>query len=107
MMRQSVSFAPPATRNVYGELAPGAATTYRCRHVQKQRLVLNDEGQQVLSKSTLYVMGNPTIPTESQVTLSTGDVGSTENYAIHPPILSVCRYPDDGGGFHHTVVYLG
>ena len=42
---------------------------------------------------------------EDRVTLSTGDVGSTESYAINPLILSVGLFPF-GSNAGITVVYL-
>ena len=36
---------------------------------------------------------------------STGDVASTEEYAIHPPLLAVGRFPANDGGFHHVVLH--
>lgn len=105
-MNQSVTIAPAASRNAYGEQTAGTAVSYRCRLVNKRTMVRNTQGQEVISNITLYLMSNALIQPDAVVTLSTGDVGSTESYAIQPKILSVNRYSDDGGGFHHTTVYL-
>lgn len=107
MMNQTVSIAAPSSADVYGERSYGSAVSYRCRLVGKRTLVRDTSGREVVSKQTLYLMTPNVIDPESLITLSTGDVGSTEGHAINPPILSVGRYPDDAGGFHHSVLYLG
>jgi hypothetical protein len=106
MMRQTATVAPRSGQDGYAEPTYGAAVSYRCRLVGKRKLVLTAEGRQVVSTQTLYLMSDAAIDPESQVTLSTGDVGSTERHAINPPILGVGRYPADDGGFHHTVLFL-
>lgn len=107
MMRQSVAIEAPSTgMNAYGERTPGTSTTYRCRLVAKRQLVRNSKGEEVMSRAVLYLMSADAIDPQSKVTLSTGDVGSTQSFDVHPPIASVSRYSDNGGGFHHTTVYL-
>ena len=56
-------------------------------------------------RSLLKGKTNPGVGGEDRVTLSTGDVNSTESGARQPPILAVATYPDDGGGTS-TVLYL-
>ncbi len=107
MMRQTATVAAPGAKNGYGERTYGAVTSYRCRLVGRQKLVLAADGREVLSRQTLYLMTEDYVDTQSQLTLSTGDVGSTESFAIHPPILAVGRYPANNGGFHHTCLFLG
>jgi hypothetical protein len=41
---------------------------------------------------------------DAQITLSTGDVGSTENWAIHPTIISVTRAFDEDSP-HHVEIF--
>ena len=106
MLRQTASFAAPSGVNRNGEQTFGTAVSYRCRLVGKREQMLSADGRQVLSRQRLYLMTDANIDPQSQVTLSTGDVGSTEGWAIHPPIVGVGRYPADDGGFHHTVVFL-
>lgn len=65
--------------------------------VGKRRLVRNNEGDQVLSTHTVYFATTPAIGAHDRITLSTGDVNSTETGATQPPILSVGKYPDDLG----------
>jgi hypothetical protein len=51
-------------------------------------------------------MSNAAVRPEDRITLSTGDVGSTESYAINPAIVAIERYPFTAGQFV-TVVRLG
>lgn len=107
MMRQSVTIEAVSTgMNAYGERTPGTSTTYRCRLVAKRQLVRNSQGKEVMSRAVLYLMSDAAIDPQSKVTLSTGDVGSMQGFDVNPPIASVARYSDDGGGFHNTVLYL-
>lgn len=105
MMRQTLTVAAPSTRSVYGELTYGTPVSYKCRLVGKRRLVLNGQGQEVTSFWTAYLFSNDVISPESLVTLSTGDVNSTEAPVMQPPIKSVKTVPDEFGR-HHTVLYL-
>ena len=105
LMRQQLTIQPPSTRSGYGELTYGTAVTYKCRLVGKRRQVLNTLGQEVTSMWTAYLYSADIVDPQSKVTLSTGDVGSTEAFAITPPIKSVATYPDEIG-HHHTVLFL-
>lgn len=105
MMRQTLTVAAPSTMNGYAELTYGTPVSYRCRLVGKRQLVLNGQGQEVTSMWTAYLFSNDVIHPESRVTLSTGDVNSTEVPLTQPPIKSVKTVPDEFGR-HHTVLYL-
>lgn len=105
LLTQSVSVAPYASRNAYGEDSYGAAVTYRARVVGKRSKVINAAGQEVVSDQTVYLGTANAVDPRSRVTLSTADAGSTEEYAIHPPIISTGRYPDENGN-HHSVLFL-
>jgi hypothetical protein len=43
---------------------------------------------------------------DARVTLSTGDVGSTESWALTPKILATGRYPDETGKFLYSALFL-
>lgn len=106
MMRQTISIAPMTGRDVYSKpVYSTSPTSVRCRLVGKRQMVRNDQNQDVVSHWTAYLMTDQSFGTDAQVTLSTGDVGSTADRDIHPPILSVGRYPANDGGYHHTVLY--
>lgn len=107
MMRQSLTLAAKTGRDSYGnETHSTSPATYRCRLVGKRQMVRTAEGQELASNWMAYLMTEAAVSPDALVTLSTGDVGSTETHAVHPPILSVGRYPADNGGFHHTVLFF-
>lgn len=104
-MRQTMTVEARTGQDGFGNATYGAATAYQCRLVGKRQLVLNGEGREVVSKQTAYLASADEIGPQARVTLSTADVGSTQNYAIHPPILASARYPDEAGQ-HHSVLYF-
>lgn len=106
LMPDTVTIAAASSRDAYGEITYGSATTYRARVVGEQKLIRGFTGEEVLSRHTVYVMGAAVVQPEAQVTLSTGLVNSTDASAIHPPILGAGRVPDQSGT-HHAVLYLG
>jgi hypothetical protein len=104
-MSSTVTVEAATGRDGYGKPTYGAATSYRA-HVQGKRTLVRDAlGQEVVSSQSVYLAtGDPIQPTD-RVTLSTADVGSTEGFALSPPILAVERR-FDGNGPHHTVLRL-
>lgn len=106
LLRQTITIEPPAgSTDLYGAETFGAPVTYRCRIVGKQQMVETAKGEDVLSRQMVYLMTPNGVHPESRVTMSTADVLSTENYAVHPPILATGRYPDETGR-HHSVIFL-
>lgn len=99
LMTQRVSIAPRASDDVYGQASYGAAVSYQCAVVGEQRMVQTDNGREVPSSQSVYLMSNAPIRPEDQITLSTGDAGSTESFALHPRIVAVSRYPFLSGQF--------
>ncbi len=106
MMRQQLTVAAPTGLSGYGDMVYSTSpVTYRCRLVGKRKQVLNAQGQEVTSMWTAYLYSADVIDPQSQVTLSTGDVGSTATLAIRPPIKATGLFPDEHG-HHHSVIYL-
>ena len=68
-------------------------------------MVLTAEGQQILSSQSLHLATTDPIQAVAQVTMSTGDVGSTEAIYLHPLIRAVERL-FDGSSAHHVVLRL-
>tara|TARA_R110002020_G_scaffold90544_1_gene220563 strand:+ start:66 stop:383 length:318 start_codon:yes stop_codon:yes gene_type:complete len=104
-MKQSVSIAPFTGYDGYGNASYGAAVDYEAAVVGDIRRVVNNVGQEVPSKQSVYLKSGVMVRPEDQITLSTSDVGSTESYAINPPILTVGLYPF-GANRACTVIYL-
>ena len=105
LMRQRVVVKPFASYDGYGAASYGAAVTYQAAVVGEVKLVRTAQGQEVPSQQTVYLMSNAAVRPQDQITLSTGDVWSTESYAINPKILAVGRYPFTAGQFC-TAIYL-
>lgn len=104
-MSSAVQVAARSGTDAYGKPSYGTATTYRGHVARKRHLVLNANQQVVASEQSVYLSTKDQILPNAQVTLSTGDVGSTESWAIHPIITSVERLFDQHGA-HHVVLHF-
>ena len=102
-MKQQCTIAPLASEDSRGKPTYGAAVTYRCRLVRKETEVVDSKGRILKSGHTLYLASADLILTDAQLTLSTGDTGSTEATAINPPILGSDTYPDESGPVYTAV----
>lgn len=106
LMRQSVLIAQGTGYDTYGVATFGPDVSYRAAVVGDMQKVLSANGQEVLSKQTVYLMSNVALrPGVDRITLSTQDVDTTEQFGLRPPILSVGRFPFLRGQYC-TVVYL-
>lgn len=105
LMTQRVTVKPSAGYDSYGNPSYGTGVVYQCAVIGEMKMVRTAKGQEAPSKQAVYLMSAAAVRPEDQVTLSTGDVASTEGYAINPPILAVGRYPFTAGQFL-TVLYL-
>ena len=105
LMKQRVTVAPKTGYDDFGKPAYGTAVVYRAAVVGEMKLIRKATGEEAPSKQQVYLMSNAAVRPEDQLTLSTGDVASTESYAINPLILAVGRYPFLRGQFA-TVLYL-
>lgn len=103
--RQRLQVAPWTGSDAYGEATYGADIKHAVRLVARHRLVRSPQGEQVVSTHTAYFLAALNLDVHDRVTLSTGDVGSTETTVRRPAILSVGRYPDDRGRTY-VVAYL-
>lgn len=105
LMSSTVTVAPRSGVDSYGRPSYGPAVSYQA-HLRGERALVRDAmGQQVVSSQSVHMVCTDAIEPGSQVTLSTADTGSTESYAIHPPIIAVERRFDQRGP-HHTVLRL-
>lgn len=101
--RQTVQIAARTGVDGYGEPTYGANAAYRVRISGKRRMIRNFAGVEVLSTHTIHFAATPAIGAHDRITLSTGDVNSTETGAITPSILAVGKFPDDTGRISLTV----
>lgn len=105
LMTQAITIEPRAGQDIADTPVYGTPVSYRCRLVGKRTQVLNAAGENVVSNQTCYLGTRDPVDPMARVTLSTADVFSTSDNAIHPPILAVGRYPDENGA-HHTALYF-
>ena len=105
LMQQHVTIEPFTAYDAYGVASYGSAVSYEAAVVGKIERVVTVEGQEVPSRQTVYLKSNVMMRPEDRITLSSGDVGSTESYATQPAIVSIGRYPM-GTTAGCTVVYL-
>lgn len=105
MMKQTVSISHRTGYSEQGAPAYGSATPYAARVVGRKRTVRTADGEEVTSNQTVYLASNVVVAPDAKITLSTADVGSTEDTALSPPILATGRYPDERGTVY-TAVYL-
>ena len=105
LCRQTVRLAARTGVDGYGEPTFGPEAVVRARVEGRRRLVRNDQGREVLSSHTVYLATAVPIGAHDRITLSTGDVASTETGAIQPDILAVGKSPDEHGR-QHVVLYL-
>lgn len=106
-MTQRVTIEPFTGHNEFGEATCyGTGKVYEAAVVGEMKRVLDSQGVETPTMQSCYLMSNDAVRPEDRITLSTGDVGSTEPHTLQPPIVAVARYPFTEGQFC-TVVHLG
>lgn len=105
MMSSSALVAAKTGTDGFGKPTYGTAVRYDAHLSRKPEMVLTAQGQQVLSNQSLHLATAAPIQATAQVTLSTGDVGSTEAIYLTPLIYAVERLFDESGA-HHTILRL-
>jgi hypothetical protein len=96
LLKQTVTLAPYASQDAYGQVTWGAGVSTPCRIVQKNTKVLNPAGEEVLSTTRIYLDGSVSVTVRDKVTLPD---------ATTPPILSIEDYPGASGTSFLKVVY--
>jgi hypothetical protein len=106
LMSSTILVAPRVGVDVTGKPTFGADVAYVAHLRGERRMVRNPDGQEVNAKLSAYLGQLADIQPTARVTLSTGDVGSTEEHARMPLLLAVDRVYDAAGP-HHVVLRLG
>ena len=108
MCRQSVTIEPYSTAGAhdgYGAPEYGTAVEYRARIVNKSQLVIGRDGNEVASRTVVWLADDVQVDPRSRVTLPASAAYSNGDY--NPKILAVEYYPDAvAGGLTHTKIYL-
>ena len=93
-MTDFVTIEPFTARDGYGDATYGAAVSYACRVMTDQQQVTTVQGEQVVSRGKIYIMGNPVIDGNDRITLPAGNV------PLQPPIIRVDVMTDELGPHH-------
>lgn len=80
----------------YSNPTYAAAVTIQCRVSPKAVQVLDPNGNEVISKASIYTAGDFDIGPQDRITQSNGDID---------PVIRVGR-PPDGDGAHHVEVNI-
>lgn len=98
VLLQTVTLAALSSTSGYGKPSFAAGTEYKARVVYKTQSIKNADGQDVMAHGVVWMKGSPVVAPEDQITLPDGST---------PVILSLDRYADETGGYHHTRVVFG
>jgi len=109
MMALTVQVAPLVSRDRNSVPTYGDPVTYQAKVYYIRRMVTDasrsTSAEQIIPQRVIHLdSADPILPT-AQLTLTTGDVGSTETWAIHPLIRGVERLYDERGA-HSTILHL-
>jgi hypothetical protein len=80
----------------YGNKTYDAPVTIQCRVSPKAVQVLDPNGDEVVSKASIYTAGDFDIGPQDRITQSNGDID---------PVILVGR-PPDGDGAHHVEIMI-
>lgn len=94
LMTQTVAIRPFTGSNDYGEPEHGTAVEHSARVVDKQTLVRDKNGREVVSTSQTWLFGAPGVTSDDKITLADGS---------KPVILTVKSYPDENGAHHQAI----
>ena len=96
MLPHTITVEPFTGVDTYGAYTYGAATVYKARVQGRNRLIMNQQGEEAVSHITVYV-AESTIGPRDRITLPAPFSPSVPN------ILDVQHVSDEAGG-HHTVI---
>lgn len=98
LMPHTVTHTPVASRDSYGKITYGTATSYaNCRVLHRNKQVRSATGELVMAAGAVWFSRVLTIQPEDKITLPDGST---------PQIISVERYPDAQGDVF-TKIYFG
>ena len=95
---QTCTVATRASLSGYAVPSFNAATSFKCRWVEKRANVVDSQGQTVAQRGLLWVMSTAAIDPTSKVTLPDGTA---------PPIIAADAFSDESGRYHHVRISCG
>jgi hypothetical protein len=96
LLNQHVTIEPVASLDGYGQQGFGTGVVVDCLIVQKNNVVRDAQGVEVVSSTQLWLDGTVSVTAQDRLTLPDGS---------HPVILAVQSMPDIDGTIHHKVVF--
>jgi len=94
MMPHQVLVEPFASRDAWGNPTYGALVAYQGRIVNKRTKVINRQGNEVISNTTIFMTTASGISIDDRITLPSG------YYPARPPIIGISRFPDEYGAYY-------
>jgi len=95
LMVHTITLERRVSVDQYGSATFGAGTHFKCRVVGQERFTRGAGGQEVVSTTTIYILGDNNIQSVDRITLPDG---------TQPPIIAVRTYPDEFGTHHQEVL---
>lgn len=97
LFAHTITHKPFSSRDEFGAVTYGAGTSFSARLVEKPTHVRGSDGNEVVARGVVWILGTPSIDAEDQIVLPDGST---------PPILAVSK-PADEIGTHHVKVFFG
>ena len=94
---QTITLERRTSMDEYGAHAYGTAENLTARVVNRVRMVRDVAGQEVVSNTTIWIIGDHGIKAVDRITLPDG---------TQPPIINALTFPDESGLTHHQEVLL-
>jgi hypothetical protein len=88
MMRDVIQWQQLSGYDGHGQPSFGTITEIKCRIVDKERLIRTLDGQEVVSKTTIYCDSDHGVDVNDRITLPSGE---------QPIMLRINTYPDEQG----------
>lgn len=96
LLNQIIVIEPSTGTDAYGQSTYGTGVSVHARVEGKNRMVMNAQGNNVVSGTSIYIDGTTVVTTSSRITLPDG---------TKPLILSIESMPDIDGTPHHKVIF--
>ena len=92
-----VTHEPLSSRDDFGKPTYGTPVPFKARVVREHKLVRDKDGQEVVSTAQCWLLGNPVVSPDDQITLED---------ATTPAIVMIERFQDEIGPSHTKVYFL-
>lgn len=99
LLTQTIVVSTRSGHTAYG--APSfssSPTTYAARIVDKPGFVRGNTGEDVAYRSVAWIASTGGLHMDDRYTLPDGSA---------PPVVSLERYPDENGAYHHARLFFG